>query len=150
MTAILIVAIIAGPWFVCVGMRTHGQFLMEFFGIHNFGRFLHPMESHHGSILYYPIAILVGFFPWSIFAGPTILDVVRRIRSRAAWSDACVLLACWIIVIVGFFTLAGTKLPNYVLPAYPALALLTACVLHRWITIPQSVPAWHPRTCFGV
>jgi 4-amino-4-deoxy-L-arabinose transferase-like glycosyltransferase len=149
-TAVAVVMLTAGPWFAWVGYQTQGQFLTQFFGVHNFGRFLHSMESHHGSILYYPVAVLIGFFPWSIFAGITVIELVQSIRSRDTWSDAYVLLSCWIVVIIAFFTLAGTKLPNYVLPVYPALALLTACTLQRWINTPQTVPTWQPRVCYGV
>jgi 4-amino-4-deoxy-L-arabinose transferase-like glycosyltransferase len=44
-----------------------------------------------------------------------------------------VLVAAWLAVWVGFFTLAGTKLPSYVVPAYPALALFTGCVVDSWL-----------------
>src|SRR5437660_8722558 len=47
-------------------------------------------------------------------------------------SDAVCFLVCWAVVYVGFFSLAQTKLPNYILPAYPPLALLTARFLDRW------------------
>jgi 4-amino-4-deoxy-L-arabinose transferase-like glycosyltransferase len=39
---------------------------------------------------------------------------------------------CWIIVYFAFFSASRTKLPNYVLPLYPAVALLTARFLQRW------------------
>jgi 4-amino-4-deoxy-L-arabinose transferase-like glycosyltransferase len=148
--AMAIVLLVAGPWFVCVAVQTNGQFPAEFFGVHNFGRFMHAMEQHRGTPLYYPVMIALGFFPWSVFALPTALDLIRRVRSQDRWSDGCILLVCWAAVIVGLFTLAGTKLPNYVLPAYPALALLTACFLHRWMHVPRAVPSWQPRLCLGL
>src|SRR5207245_11270297 len=39
---------------------------------------------------------------------------------------------CWFAVYFVFFSLAGTKLPNYILPVYPPLAILTARFLQRW------------------
>jgi hypothetical protein len=50
---------------------------------------------------------------------------------------------------VGFFSLAATKLPNYVLPAYPALALATACFIDRWLSEPESVRKLWPGLSFG-
>jgi 4-amino-4-deoxy-L-arabinose transferase-like glycosyltransferase len=55
-----------------------------------------------------------------------------RLIRGAAWNDSDRLLACWTGVWFVFFSLASTKLPNYVLPMYPALALLTARYLQEW------------------
>src|SRR5262249_42117891 len=48
LTAIAMVLLVAGPWYALVGLRTDGEWLVGFFGVHNFGRFLHPMENHRG------------------------------------------------------------------------------------------------------
>ncbi len=148
-TAIITVLVVAGPWFALVGWRTHGAFLKEFFGTQNFGRFTSAMDNHSGGIWYYVPAILAGFFPWSIFGIPTTIDLARRCRGREQIQRGAKFLACWIVAFVGFFSLASTKLPNYVLPAYPALALATACFLDRWLTRPESVHRWWPRLSFG-
>jgi 4-amino-4-deoxy-L-arabinose transferase-like glycosyltransferase len=51
---------------------------------------------------------------------------------------------CWFAAYLGFFSLAATKLPNYVLPAYPALAILTADLLVRWRSGGLVIPRWVP------
>jgi 4-amino-4-deoxy-L-arabinose transferase-like glycosyltransferase len=38
-----------------------------------------------------------------------------------------------------FWSLVQTKLPHYILPAFPALALLTAALLYRWLESPESI-----------
>ncbi len=149
-TAIAAVLLIAGPWFAAVGWRTGGAFLYEFFGVQNFGRFVGAMDNHSGGFWYYVPAILIGFFPWSIFMLPTVLDLIHRTARQVGgfrWGEDS--LGCWILVYVGFFSIAATKLPNYVLPAYPALALATACFLDRWLTQPNGVSRWWPRLAFG-
>ena len=137
--AVAVVALVAGPWFILVGLRTDGNFLTEFFGVQNYGRFVGSMDGHSGAIWYYIPAMLIGFFPWSIFAFSTLGDLIRRCLARLPGQRPAKFLACWIVVFVGFFSLAGTKLPNYILPAYPALALATACYVDRWITDPASI-----------
>ena len=95
LTAIATVLLVAGPWFALVGWRTHGEFLKEFFGTQNFGRFTNAMDNHGGGIWYYVPAILCGFFPWSIFGIPTTIDLVRRCRGDAtlsAWGEVSGLL----------------------------------------------------------
>ena len=68
-----------------------------------------------------------------MFLGPTIANVWRAIRARGKDMPSYVFLVCWIGVFFGFWTVCSTKLPHYVLPAYPALAILTGCFLQGWI-----------------
>ena len=81
---------------------------------------------------YYFPAILVGFFPWAVFLGPATVETVRRLRHRDASYDGCVLATCWFGTWFVLWSLVKTKLPHYLLPAYPALALLTAFFIDRW------------------
>ena len=132
-SATLIALAIAAPWFVWVGLRTEGDFLTGFFLKEHFGRATQSFENHRGSIFYYPLAICLCFFPWSVFAIPTGLSTWRAFRAKHSWSIGYTFLLCWICVWVGVFTIARTKLPSYVTPCYPALAMLTACFLHHWL-----------------
>jgi 4-amino-4-deoxy-L-arabinose transferase-like glycosyltransferase len=97
------------------------------------------------------LAICVGFFPWSVFLSPCCIDLVRRMRASTGHSDggdprpADLLLTVWCIVWVGFFSLASTKFPHYVIPAYPALALLTARFVDRWISETEIYGKWARR-----
>lgn len=144
LTAIAAALLVAGPWFVLVGLRTDGDFLTGFFLREHFGRATQTFENHRGSLLYYPVAILICFFPWSVFAGPTLMEIATRIRRRDDWHPGYIFLACWIGVYVGVFTLAQTKLPSYVTPCYPALALLTGCFVHHWTCGTHLCPKFLP------
>jgi 4-amino-4-deoxy-L-arabinose transferase-like glycosyltransferase len=91
---------------------------------------------------------VVGFAPWSVFLGPVAWSALGR-RARAdAPVEATSLPApyrflwCWIAVYAVFFSLSATKLPNYVLPIYPPLALLTGRFLDRWRREAVQIPAW--------
>src|SRR5262249_41208557 len=54
-------------------------------------------------------------------------------------------LTCWIAVYLVFFSLARTKLPNYVLPLYPPIALLMGRFLERWRRGAAELPTWLMR-----
>lgn len=149
LTALATISAVAGPWFALVGLRTQGKFLGEFFGTQNIGRFVGAMDHHSGGIWYYVPAVLIGFFPWSVFGIPTVLDLTRRCRGAETWQRGAKFLACWIAVYTVFFSIAATKLPSYLLPIYPALALATACFIVRWLTQPERVNRWWPRLSFG-
>lgn len=129
---LLLLAFIALPWYAWVGIRTDGAWLRGFLLEHNLHRAMEPMEGHAGSFLYYPVAALVGFFPWSIFAIPMLLCAGRRVGRDQAGQAGYVFLLCWVGVYIGLFSLAQTKLPSYITPCYPGLAVLTAAYIFHW------------------
>jgi 4-amino-4-deoxy-L-arabinose transferase-like glycosyltransferase len=133
--AIGVVSLVAGPWYAWVSLRTDGVWVRDFLLEHNVSRALTPMEGHAGpALLFYPLAILVGFFPWSILTIPLVVDLVRSLRRPASEWPALVFLACWVAVYVVVFSSVQTKLPSYVTPCYPALALIAGRYVHRWMT----------------
>jgi 4-amino-4-deoxy-L-arabinose transferase-like glycosyltransferase len=137
LTAVAVVLLVAGPWFAAVSIRTNGEFLNGFFGVHHFHRFTAPMDNHAGPVWFYLAAICVGFFPWIIFLSPGVAEIRRRTREGNPSVPADILIVSWAIVWVGFFSLATTKFPHYVVPAYPALALFTAGFVDRWTRQPE-------------
>ncbi len=120
-----LVALVAFPWYILVAMRTNGEWVTGFLGTHNVGRFLHPMQHHQGLPIYYVVAILAGFFPGSVFLPVALWPMITAVRDNGVHRSAAAFLLCWVGCFVGFFTLAATKLPNYVVPCYPALAVAT-------------------------
>lgn len=141
MFAFVLVAI---PWYALVGLETKTDFLKGFFLTHNVGRYLRPMESHGGPVYYYLLVLALGLAPWSAFLGLTTWYAVRSTDDEGA-SDrslAVRFLACWIGVYLVFFSLSGTKLPNYILPIYPPLAILTGWFLQRWWQGAVQPPTW--------
>ena len=148
-TAVGMILLIAAPWYVLVGLRTEGDFLREFLIGEHFGRATEAMENHGGGLWYYPLAILLGFFPWSIFAVPVWLQVDRELARREQQAPALVFLACWVLVQVGIFSVARTKLPSYVTPCYPGLALLTAFFLQRLVDGRQQIADFWMRGSYA-
>jgi 4-amino-4-deoxy-L-arabinose transferase-like glycosyltransferase len=125
------VLVAAAPWYVAVWQRTDGAWIEGFFFVHNVGRFMAPMEKHSGGPLFHPLTMLVLFYPWSCFLPLAVVLAAWRIWRRtvpAVVVHALGLGLVWLGVWVGGFSAAATKLPNYVLPAYPAAALLVAIV----------------------
>ncbi|MCB9950678.1 MAG: hypothetical protein H6824_06830 [Planctomycetaceae bacterium] len=102
------------------------------------------MENHRGPLWYYIPVTLVGFFPWSMFAVPVAWRTLHDLWTSKTIQPARLFLFCWLVVMVGFFSIASTKLPSYVLPAYPALALLTASWLVDWQTARANIWAGWP------
>lgn len=134
----LVTIVVAAPWYIAVGLQTDWAWPQGFFFVHNVGRFVAPMERHSGGLLFHPLTMLVGFYPWSCFLPLAVGVACTRLwqgwRAGATASNNQAemslfgLLVLWLAVWVGGFSLAATKLPNYVMPAYPAAALLVAAL----------------------
>jgi len=139
LTAWLVVAAVTVPWFLLVGLRTDGVWLKKFFIEQNVQRALMAFDNHSGPFFYYVPAILIGFFPWSVFLAPAGIDAVCQIRRSPTQRASYLFCFCWLGVVVVFWSLVRTKLPHYVLPAYPALALLTGATLAGWLEQPESL-----------
>lgn len=136
-------AAVALPWYIWVSVDTRANFLRGFILTHNVNRFLSPMENHSGPAYYYLVVLLVGFAPWSAFLGLTAWSSWREWRSSGSpCRETHSFLWCWIAVYLVFFTVSSTKLPNYILPIYPAVALLTARCLERWRCGELVLPRW--------
>lgn len=134
--AALWIGVVAGPWFGAVGWATDGEFLQRFFVDEHWGRATTSFESHRGGLWFYPLTLLIGFFPWSLFIVPTVLEIrawFRQVSWDAATGNWLQLGLCWVGVQVGIFSIAQTKLPSYVTPCYPALAILTAWAMRRYV-----------------
>jgi len=157
-TALAVCGLVAVPWYVLVGLETDGEFLWKFFWEQNVLRTMKPMQGHSGPVWYYIPAILVGFFPWSVFLGPALAALVGGIRPPEANRNdpeknrqraACVFMACWAGVFVAAWSIPRTKLPHYVLTAYPALGLMTGYFIDQWLARPAAVSRFWMRLALG-
>jgi 4-amino-4-deoxy-L-arabinose transferase-like glycosyltransferase len=122
---------IAVPWYLCVGVRTNGEWLRGFFLDHNLGRAMNSMEGHRGGWWFYPAASLVGLFPWSMLLIPIALWTGKRLR-HSVNSPILQLGLIWMCVYVFIFSLAKTKLPSYITPGYPGAALCIGGFVAEW------------------
>lgn len=141
---ILFLAITA-PWFVLVAQR-NPEFL-EFFFIHeHLQRFTQTAHSRTGPIYYFIPLLLLGFLPW-IAQTPGAITQAWRERNREFSSGW--LLTCWFAVIMGFFSVSQSKLPGYIIPVFPALAILVGHCLDRKVDSSNSLGLpWKLQTLF--
>lgn len=131
-TGTLLFLAVSLPWYL-FAYKAHGPLLLgEFFGFHNITRFLHP-EHKIGDVYYYYIPIIIaGFAPWSVFLPSSVWQFFRE--NSTGLKKTGVFLGSWILVILIFFSISRTKLPTYIFPFYPALALLVGFAWDRFLT----------------
>jgi 4-amino-4-deoxy-L-arabinose transferase-like glycosyltransferase len=121
---------VTAPWFVAVA-RANDEFLRFFFVHEHLTRFLTTEHRRSGPWHYFLPQALAGSVPWL---------VVLAIGLRRAWRDGAPnalgfswqrLALVWAAFVPLFFSASGSKLPSYILPMYPPLALVTAELLRR-------------------
>jgi 4-amino-4-deoxy-L-arabinose transferase-like glycosyltransferase len=141
---LLLCLLAAAPWYVAVGLETDGRFLRGFFLEHNLGRAMGSMEGHSGSLLYYPVAFVVGTFPWSLWLIPIIMWCRVASRENVVHRQMVTLSAVWIAVYLMAFSAAGTKLPSYITPCYAGAALVIGGYWRQFESA-WSRPSWRMR-----
>jgi 4-amino-4-deoxy-L-arabinose transferase-like glycosyltransferase len=116
--ALLVFLLVAGPWYWLI-LRAQGREFVDIFLLgHNLARFTSTVHNHPGPFFYYVPVILLGLFPWSGLLVPA----WARLRPKQSRTDLLLLL--WFVLPLVFFSIAGSKLPGYILPALPPLAIL--------------------------
>jgi 4-amino-4-deoxy-L-arabinose transferase-like glycosyltransferase len=121
--AVFLLAVL--PWHVAMWERFGSAFLAEYLGFHTLTRATEQIEGHTTHWWYYLWVLLVSAAPFVLLFPAAIVKALRRVDLRA-W-------AVFALVVVGFFSVVQTRLPHYIAPAYPALALLTAVYAADWL-----------------
>ncbi len=138
-----IVALIAGPWLVAITIASDGAFWTESVGRDLLGKVATAQESHGGPPGFHLLAFWAAAWPWAALAPFAALWLWPR--RREPW--ARVLLG-WAVPMWLAFELTPTKLPHYVLPAYPAIAAMVAAALLAPGGL--AAPLWARRAAVAV
>ncbi|MDF5713590.1 MAG: glycosyltransferase family 39 protein [Rhizonema sp. NSF051] len=126
----LIVLCLSVPWYALVIWRNGWNYINSFFGYHNLERFAGVVNGHAAPWYFYFVVVLLGFAPYSVYLPVAIARL--KFWRRKYWrfqerSEQLGLFAFfWFVGVFGFFTIAVTKLPSYVLPLMPSSAILVA------------------------
>ncbi len=137
------------PWHIIMYLEYGNVFVKEYFLLHHFARFIDSANIGRERPFWYFIPVfLLGFLPWTlVFIAAAVrgfnklADKFESLQGNLKTKLACLfevetneqklLLFAWLYFILGFlfFSLSSTKLPTYILPVFPAAALITG---HFW------------------
>jgi 4-amino-4-deoxy-L-arabinose transferase-like glycosyltransferase len=123
------------PWFVAVQAKNH-EFFRVFILEHNFARFGTNLYRHQQPFWYFLPVALIALLPWTIFAIAAVAETVRGWFSEGhkifeSEDGFDVFLLLWFAIPIVFFSFSQSKLPGYILPALPAVAMLIASYVRR-------------------
>lgn len=123
---IIIMLLIALPWYWLNYLATDGVWTEGFFLKHNLKRFSDTMEGHGGFFLLPLLMVITGLLPLGIFCIQAIFFSWRNRSQEILFFSLSIVLG-----IIIFFSFSQTKLPNYTTPAYPFIAILIAYMLSK-------------------
>ncbi len=135
--------IVAAVWYVPMYQANGWKFIDEFFIQHHFQRFTSDKYQHHQPLPFFFLVLPLMTLPWLPFFLLAIWDFVKNLisdfktrkssqRSRVSASPLMLFAWAWLLVPLVFFTISGSKLPGYILPALPAALILTAEYVSRF------------------
>jgi 4-amino-4-deoxy-L-arabinose transferase-like glycosyltransferase len=163
---ILLFCAVAAPWYALVQWRT-GNFFRVFLLEHNLERFATPVYHHTRPFWYFLPLVLLAVAPWTVISvaalaravvrdwgwaarrrpspghqdnGPGLASDSRQPTTGANGRRLRAFLAVWALVPVVFFSFSNSKLPGYILPSIPPLAILAALWLREKMAREDSLP----------
>ena len=135
--AFLLFLATALPWYVLVHEATNGEWTRAFFLEHNLWRYAAPKDGHGGFFLLPLFVSVVGLLPFASFVG----EAIKK-RKIVFGNDAIAFSLIVFTVVVVFFSISATQLPNYTMPAYPFGAIIIAHYLSKALNQKFKLPIY--------
>jgi 4-amino-4-deoxy-L-arabinose transferase-like glycosyltransferase len=122
--------VVALPWYILCAVR-NPDFIRVFIFQHNFQRYLTPVFQHKQPFWFFGWITLLAMLPWAVLLIPAAQEGLRLWREKTWLRSPGFFFACWAIFPILFFSASQSKLPGYILPAIPALALILSVAMIR-------------------
>jgi 4-amino-4-deoxy-L-arabinose transferase-like glycosyltransferase len=148
----LLAVAIAAPWYMAAGGE-NGMAFWNALVFHNVDRFSTVVSGHKQFPFFYPVVLIAGFLPWSVYLPATLAQWLPQFKtfwqqlkqnqaSGSAELTAYLALYClvWAVGVYGFFEASQTKLLTYILPMFPAIAVLVSGAFWQQATHPITHP----------
>jgi len=114
---------VALPWYLWTYHQYGQAFIQEYFYNDHWRRLLVAEHRGNDHWFFYPMTMIAGLFPWSLFLLAAWADLFKRLKGFLPAMDYLSL--SWVLVFLIVFQMAHSKLASYILPLFPALALMT-------------------------
>jgi hypothetical protein len=130
--------LMVAPWYAVVEYRYPG-YLHHFFWVENVARFATSQFKRSGPWYYFIGVLGVGFLPWTGLLPYTISTLCRR-----SLDGELRFLIAWIALPLLFFSVSSSKLPHYILPIYPPLAIIVGVAIAELPASSSTKRCWLP------
>ena len=132
--------LITAPWF-CLVMKANPEFFQRFFIYEHYTRFTTKELGRYQPWYYFVPILLTGALPWTVLLFDSLFHIGKpRSGGDNKPFNAALFLLIWTVFIYVFFSISDSKLPSYLLPMFPALALLMG---RRIVEIRERLLFWY-------
>jgi 4-amino-4-deoxy-L-arabinose transferase-like glycosyltransferase len=118
---LVLMLVLVSPWLIAITIQSQGAFLQQSLGNDFAAKIAGGQESHGAWPGYYLLLSTASFWPSILFVLPGVAFGFAR-RAEPAMRFLLAWTASWWLIVEA----VPTKLPHYVLPAYPPLAIMAA------------------------
>ena len=139
---LLVCLAVALPWYI-LAYQQNGPIFLDALFLHNVTRYSDVVSGHKQPAYFYALVLAAGFFPWIASLPAAVQQLFSQLKAHRTHVEnkdfnylVPLYAGIWVLFIFCFFNLGNTKLLTYILPLFPALALLTASAWHQ--KIPQN------------
>jgi 4-amino-4-deoxy-L-arabinose transferase-like glycosyltransferase len=141
LSGLAVFLLITAPWFYLV-MKANPEFFQRFFIYEHYTRFATKELGRYQPWYYFVPILLAGALPWTVLLFDTLFHPGRSTARSGSYKpfNASVFLLIWAVFIYVFFSISDSKLPSYLLPMFPALALLMG---RRLVEIRERLLFWY-------
>lgn len=113
------------PWHILVQLK-NPEFFRFYFVEQHFLRYFTNYAHRVQKWWFFPTLLIVGLYPWIAFIPQVVVNGIKNFNTHQySNSRQIILILAWIVIIYGFFSFSQSKLIPYILPIFPALAIIT-------------------------
>ncbi|MBC7909732.1 MAG: glycosyltransferase family 39 protein [Pyrinomonadaceae bacterium] len=135
----LLALLIAAPWHVLMYALYGRAFIDEYIGYHVIARSTSTIEGNASGYFYFVGKLVDGFFPWCLLVPFAVFSDIRKKLKGQTRSWVLLILSA---LVFGLYTVIPTRRPWYIVPMYPALAILIAALVVSLYQAYQSRPVY--------
>jgi 4-amino-4-deoxy-L-arabinose transferase-like glycosyltransferase len=136
---VLLALLIIAPWHILMYVWYGRAFIDEYIGYHVIARSTRTLEGHASGYFYYVGKLVDGFFPWCLLVPFAVVSIIRRNLKDQSRSWVLLLLCA---LVFGLYSVIPTRRPWYIVPVYPALAILIGVFISNLYRDYQSRPIY--------
>jgi len=125
--------LVSFPWYIFMIKKFGPNFTHEFFYNDHIRRLFEAEHLGYDRWYFYPASIIWGMFPWSIWVAAALVHLFKRTVAKKP-EPFYQFLASWLLVVFIIFQIAHSKLVSYILPLFPALALIAGDFIYSMIS----------------
>ena len=124
--------LVGAIWYGPVIWANGWEFVNIFFVQHHFARFTSDKFKHHQPLWFYGEVLPIMLLPWTPFLLGAIWKTRAHLQAATPRARLLVYAWAWLLAPVAFFSLSGSKLPGYILPALPGACVVVGLFVQQW------------------